>query len=210
MPSRAFLGLYVAAFTRCLQVPATLLLTSPGGIEILAPSAHSARKTTSPSEMRSCFALLRPSLASPTSQVWMTLVLTVPSGSQLPLSGDWLCIPMVLPQVSLRPCCICGPVLLPLSRDRTQIALNTLKLPSLATAFWVWLSLTPLLGFLFRVFSFCCIDFLCSWLFATVGKEGWGVLVLMNVFLISYKEDFSLLSFVSHRWRCNRVLVTYS
>jgi len=29
----------------------------------------------------------------------------------------------------------------------------------------------------------------------------------MNVFLISYKEDFTLLSFVSHRGRCNRVLM---
>jgi len=34
-----------------------------------------------------------------------------------------------------------------------------------------------------------------------------GVLLLMNVFLIVYKEDCTLLSFVSHRWRCNRVLM---
>jgi len=29
----------------------------------------------------------------------------------------------------------------------------------------------------------------------------------MNVFLISYKEDFTLLAFVSHQWLCNRVLM---
>jgi len=28
----------------------------------------------------------------------------------------------------------------------------------------------------------------------------------MNVFLISYRKDFIILSFVSHQWRCNRVL----
>jgi len=29
----------------------------------------------------------------------------------------------------------------------------------------------------------------------------------MIVFLICYKEDFTLLSFISHRERCNRVLM---
>jgi len=127
MPAPAFLVLYVAAFTRCVLVLATLLPISPGGIEILAPYALSVRNTMSPSNTRSSSAPLRPSLATPISQVWMTLDLTLPSGCQFPTLEVWLSIFMLLAQASLRPCCVFGPVLLPLSRGRTQAALNTLN-----------------------------------------------------------------------------------
>jgi len=133
-PLLAFLDLYVAAFTRCLQVPATLPHIPPGGTGTLAPSARSVRKTIHLSNTRFSCAPLRLSLASPISQVWMTLALTVPSGSQVPSSAGQLSISTILARVSLQPCCAFEPLLQLLSRDRTQIVLNT-KLPGSPPAF---------------------------------------------------------------------------
>jgi len=86
-PLLASLDLYVAAFTTCVQVLAILPHMSPGGAGTPAPSARSVRKTMSPSSTRFSSALIRLSLASPISQVWMTLALTGPSGSRFPSSG---------------------------------------------------------------------------------------------------------------------------
>jgi len=126
-PSLAFLGLYAAAFTRCAQVPATLLPISPGGTEILAPSALSGRKTMIPSNPRSSSVPLRSSIASPISQVWMTSAPKRPSGTQFPSLEGLLSISKLLKQASLQPCCVFEPVQLPLRRDWTQIALNILN-----------------------------------------------------------------------------------
>jgi len=126
-PLLAFHGLYAAAFIRCRQVPATLLLMSPGGTETLAPSACSVRKTMSPSNMRFSSVPLRSSLASPISQVWMTLALTLLSGTRSPSLEGWLRISTLPAQVFLQPCCAFEPVLLLLSRGRTQVVLNILN-----------------------------------------------------------------------------------
>jgi len=72
--------------------------------------------------------------------------------------------------------------------------LNT-KLPGSAPAFRVLLLQTPLLEFLFRVFPSRFMSFLCFCLTAAVGRQAGEVLVLMSVFLMSYKEGFTLLFF---------------
>jgi len=52
---------------------------------------------------------------------------------------------------------------------------------------------------------FCFMNFLCSCcLWRASTARGFHT---DECFLISYKEDFNLLSFVSHRWGCNRVLM---
>jgi len=89
----------------------------------------------SPSNMRFFSVPLRPSLASPISQVWMTLARTVLSGTRSPFLGGWLNISTLPTQAFLQPCCEFEPQLLLLSQGRTQIVLDTLKLPSSAQAF---------------------------------------------------------------------------
>jgi len=125
MPLLAFLDLYVVAFTRCVLVPATLLHIYPGGVGTPAHSARSVRKATSPSNTRFCTARLRPTPASPISQVWTTSALTVPFGSRSPSSGGWLSISTLLARVFLQPCCAFEPILLLLGRVRAQIVLDT-------------------------------------------------------------------------------------
>jgi len=120
---------YVAAFIRWAQVLATLLHISPGGTETLAPSPPSVRKTMSPSNMRFSSVPLRPSLASPIPQVWITLALKLPCGSRFPFIEGWLIISTLLMRASLQPCCVFASVLLLLSSDRTPIALKHLKTP---------------------------------------------------------------------------------
>jgi len=120
--------------TRCVRVPATLPRMSPGGTGTPAHSARSVRKTMNPSNTRFSTALLRPTLASPISQVWTTLALTVPFGSRFPSSEGLPSISMLLARVCLQPCCAFEPILRLLTRVRTQTVLNT-KLPGSAPAF---------------------------------------------------------------------------
>jgi len=65
----------------------------------------------------------------------MTSALTLLSGTQSPSLEGWLSISTLPAQAFLQPCCVFEPLLLLLSRGRTQIVLNTLKLPRLALAF---------------------------------------------------------------------------
>jgi len=58
-----------------------------------------------------------------------------PLWHSVPLLRGWLNISTLPAQAFLQPCCEFKPLLLLLSRGRTQIALDTLKLPSSALAF---------------------------------------------------------------------------
>jgi len=169
-PLPAFLDSYVAVFTRCLRVPATLPRMCPRGTGTPAHSAHFVRKTMSPSNTLFSTAPLRLTLASPISQVWTTSALKVPSGSLFPSSTGLPNISTLLARVSLQPCCAFEPILRLLSRVRTQAVLNT-QLPGSAPAFQVLLLQTPLLEFLFRVFSLRFMSFLCFCLTAAVGRQ---------------------------------------
>ena len=60
-----------------------------------------------------------------------------PLWRSVPLPEDWLNISTLLAHVSLLPCCVSVPVLLPQGWDWSQTALTNLKPPSLATAFLV-------------------------------------------------------------------------
>jgi len=169
-PLPAFLDSYVAVFTRCVRVPATLPRMSPGGTGTPAHCARSVRKTMSPSNTLFSTAPLRLTLASPISQVWTTSALTVPSGSLFPSSEGSPIISTLRARVSLQPCCAFEPILLLLSRVRTQVVLNT-KVPGSASAFQVLLFQTPLLEGIFRVFSLRFKSFLCFCLTAAVGRQ---------------------------------------
>jgi len=181
MPLLAFLDLYVVAFTRCDRVPATLPHMYPGEAGTSAHSAHSVRKATSPSNTRFCTAPLRPTPASPISQVWTTSAMTVPSGSLFPSSEGSPNISTLLARASLQACCAFESILLLLSRIRTQAVLNT-KLPGSAPAFQVLLLQTPLLEFLFKVFSLRFMSFLCFCLTAAVGRQAGEVFSTCDCF----------------------------
>jgi len=170
MPLLALLDLYLAAFTRCVRVPATLPHIYPGGAGTPAHSAHSVRKAMSPSNTRFSNAPLRPTPASPRSQVWTTLGLTVPFGSRFPSSGGWLSFSTLLARAFLQPCGEFEPILLLLSRVPALIVIDT-ETPGLGPGLLaIATSKTPLLELLHRVLSIQFMSFLCFYLTTALGR----------------------------------------
>jgi len=46
-----------------------------------------------------------------------------------------------------------------------------------------------------------------SYLFAAVSKWGLQWFLIMNILPIGYNENFAVLFFIGHQWRCDRVLI---